>query len=238
VNFLSAASFLGHRRRDRVHGYDSFVYSVGWVVAWPGSGCLLIARCCATPAGSTMGDVLAYRMRQRPVRIRAGHLDAADLHTSTYSPQIAGAGGLVSLAAEHHQQAGPVDRHRGAGAIMILYVLIGRDEGHHLGADHQGHLAAVVHGLITIFPAGSCSGLRLLRHPWAGHPTQQPGQRDPRPGQPVYGKNELDFVSLALALVLGICSLPHVLMRFFHTRCQRQQVRRSLVWAIWSMVGF
>jgi cation/acetate symporter len=53
----------------------------------------------------------------------------------------------------------------------------------------------------------------------------------------LYGKNELDFVSLALALVLGICSLPHVLMRFY-TVPNAKQVRRSLVWAIWSMVGF
>jgi cation/acetate symporter len=52
-----------------------------------------------------------------------------------------------------------------------------------------------------------------------------------------YGKNELDFVSLALALVLGICSLPHVLMRFY-TVPDAKQARRSVVWAIWTMFVF
>jgi cation/acetate symporter len=53
----------------------------------------------------------------------------------------------------------------------------------------------------------------------------------------LYGNNELDFVSLALALVLGICSLPHVLMRFY-TVPDAREVRRSFRWAIWTMVVF
>jgi cation/acetate symporter len=52
-----------------------------------------------------------------------------------------------------------------------------------------------------------------------------------------YGHNELDFVSLALALVLGICSLPHVLIRFY-TVPNAVQARRSVVWAVCTMVVF
>ena len=42
----------------------------------------------------------------------------------------------------------------------------------------------------------------------------------------------LDFISLALALVLGTAGLPHVLMRFY-TVPTAKEARRSVVWAIW-----
>jgi cation/acetate symporter len=50
-----------------------------------------------------------------------------------------------------------------------------------------------------------------------------------------YGANatsKLNFLSLALALVLGTAGLPHVLMRFY-TVPTAKEARRSVVWAIW-----
>jgi cation/acetate symporter len=44
----------------------------------------------------------------------------------------------------------------------------------------------------------------------------------------------LDFVSLALALVLGTAGLPHVLMRFY-TVPTAKEARKSVVWAIWAI---
>src|SRR3954453_16861403 len=44
--------------------------------------------------------------------------------------------------------------------------------------------------------------------------------------------NPVDFVSLALALVLGTAGLPHILMRFY-TVPDAREARRSVVWAIW-----
>jgi cation/acetate symporter len=55
-----------------------------------------------------------------------------------------------------------------------------------------------------------------------------------------YGASDLskiDFLSLALALVLGTASLPHVLMRFY-TVPNAKEARRSVVWATWMMVIF
>ena len=48
----------------------------------------------------------------------------------------------------------------------------------------------------------------------------------------VSATSRLDFISLALALVLGTAGLPHVLMRFY-TVPTAQEARRSVVWAIW-----
>ena len=53
-----------------------------------------------------------------------------------------------------------------------------------------------------------------------------------------YGKTTLtkiDFISLALALVLGTAGLPHVLMRFY-TVPTAKAARKSVVWAI-SLIG-
>jgi cation/acetate symporter len=50
-----------------------------------------------------------------------------------------------------------------------------------------------------------------------------------------YGVNstsKLNFVSLALALVLGTAGLPHILQRFY-TVPNAKEARRSVVWAIW-----
>jgi cation/acetate symporter len=44
--------------------------------------------------------------------------------------------------------------------------------------------------------------------------------------------NPVDFVSLALALVLGTAGLPHILMRFY-TVPNAAEARSSVVWAIW-----
>jgi cation/acetate symporter len=53
----------------------------------------------------------------------------------------------------------------------------------------------------------------------------------------LYGANPIDFVSLALALVLGTAGLPHVLMRFY-TVPSAKEARRSVVWAIWIIGAF
>jgi cation/acetate symporter len=42
----------------------------------------------------------------------------------------------------------------------------------------------------------------------------------------------LDFISLAMALVLGTAGLPHILMRFYTVPTARE-ARKSVVWAIW-----
>ena len=77
---------------------------------------LLVAELLRNTGRFTMGDVLAFRMRQRPVRA------AAAISTLVVSffyllAQMAGAGGLVALLLDVHVgKAGPVRRHRGRRA--------------------------------------------------------------------------------------------------------------------------
>lgn len=232
-DFLSAASFLGIAGGIAVHGYDGFVYSVGWVVAWL-VGLLLIAEMLRNTGRFTMGDVVAYRMRQRSVRLAA----AASTLLISYVyllAQIAGAGGLVALLLNITNRSGQSLAIVVVGGLMIVYVLIGGMKGTTWVQIIKAALLLVCMSLMTVYLLGdfgfnfSSILMRATEHNKLGQAILSPGT--------LYGRNALDFVSLAIELVLGICSLPHVLMRFY-TVPNARQVRRSLVWAIWSMVAF
>src|SRR6187399_3525583 len=94
-DYLSAASFLGICGAIAVNGYDGFLYSIGFLVAWL-VALLLVAELLRNTGRFTMGDVLAFRMRQRPVRAAAA---TSTLAVSFFYllAQMAGAGGLIAL---------------------------------------------------------------------------------------------------------------------------------------------
>src|ERR671913_1986429 len=94
-DYLSAASFLGIAGAIAINGYDGFLYSIGFLVAWL-VALLLVAELLRNTGKFTMGDVLAYRMRQRPVRAAAA---TSTLVVSAFYllAQMAGAGGLIAL---------------------------------------------------------------------------------------------------------------------------------------------
>jgi cation/acetate symporter len=65
-DYMSAASFLGIAGLIALYGYDGFLYSIGFLVAWL-VALLLVAEFLRNSGRYTMADVLAFRMRQRPV---------------------------------------------------------------------------------------------------------------------------------------------------------------------------
>ena len=69
-DYLSAASFLGIAGAIALQGYDGFLYSIGFLVAWL-VALLLVAELMRNTGRFTMADVLSYRLKQRPVRMAA-----------------------------------------------------------------------------------------------------------------------------------------------------------------------
>ena len=67
-DYLSAASFLGIAGAIAVYGYDGFLYSIGFLVAWL-VALLLVAELLRNTGKFTMADVLSFRLRQRPVDV-------------------------------------------------------------------------------------------------------------------------------------------------------------------------
>jgi cation/acetate symporter len=235
-DYLSAASFLGIAGAIAVQGYDGFLFSVGFLVAWL-VPLLLVAERFRNTGRFTVGDVLSFRMRQRPVRAAAAN---ATLVISFFYmlAQMAGAGGLVALLLDVHSSGGQALVIGVVGVIMICYVLIGGMKGTTWVQIIKAALLLVCVTLMSVFILGkfgfSLSEVlgKAVQNNSLGQAALEPGAR--------YGKTgttKLDFVSLSLALVLGAAALPHVLMRFY-TVPNAKEARRSVVWAVWAMVLF
>ena len=230
-DYLSAASFLGIAGAIAVYGYDGFLYSIGFLVAWL-VALLLVAELLRNTGKFTMGDVLSFRMRRRPVRAAAA---VSTLVVSFFYllAQMAGAGGLVALLLNVSSKAGQALVVAVVGLLMIFYVLVGGMRGTTWVQIVKATLLIIGAGMLTAWVLGSF-GLNLSALLGEAAAKSSHGQAVLAPGLQ-YGKNtttKLDFVSLGLALVLGTAGLPHILMRFY-TVPSAKEARRTVVWAIW-----
>src|SRR5438270_8836469 len=121
-DYMSAASFLGIAGLIAFNGYDGFMYSVGFLVAYL-TVLLIVAEPLRNAGKYTMADVLAYRLNPKPVR---GMASLSTLVVSTFYmiAQMVGAGALVALLLK----GSFVTYHMavvGVGILMIVYVVFG-----------------------------------------------------------------------------------------------------------------
>jgi len=233
-DYLSAASFLGIAGAISLYGYDGFLYSIGFLVAWL-VVLLLVAEPLRNSGRYTMADVLHLRLRDR--RVRA----AAAVSTLTVSlfyllAQMAAAGGLVNLLLGVRSGGGQDITIAVVGLLMIFYVLVGGMRGTTWVQIVKAMiltLGAAVTTFWVLAKAGfDVSG--LLSHAAAASPA---GNAVLGPGLEYGGSTttRLDFISLSLALVLGTAGLPHVLTRLY-TVPDGREARRSVIWTVW-LVG-
>jgi cation/acetate symporter len=232
-DYLSAASFLGIAGAIAVNGYDGFLYSVGFLVAWL-TALLLVAELLRNVGRFTMGDVLSFRMRQRPVRAAAA---VSTLVVSFFYllAQMAGAGGLISLLLGIPNSPGIFDGQALViflvGVVMIIYVLYGGMRGTTWVQIIKATLLVIGAAVMTVWVLG-LFGFNLSSVFGAADANSTTNLLN---AGNQYGKtatSKIDFLSLAVALVLGTAGLPHVLMRFY-TVPNAQEARRSVNWAIW-----
>src|SRR5450755_2192112 len=121
-DYMSAASFLGIAGIIAFQGYDGFMYSVGWLVAYL-TVLLLIAEPLRNAGKYTMADVLAYRLKARPVRAMAS-LSTLTVSTFYMVAQMVGAGALVALLLKG-SGISYKEAVIGVGILMIVYVVFG-----------------------------------------------------------------------------------------------------------------
>ncbi len=240
-DYLSAASFLGIAGAIAVYGYDGFLYSIGFLVAWL-VALLLVAEMLRNTGRFTMADVLSFRLKQGPVRT------AAALSTLTVSlfyllAQMAGAGGLVALLLDISDRTGQSIVIAVVGVLMIVYVLVGGMKGTTWVQIIKAALLITGAGLMTIlvlakFGFNISTIIGSAQDMVSGSASEAVAARDVAAPGAQYGGSEtskLNFISLGLALVLGTAGLPHVLMRFY-TVPTAKEARRSVVWAI-ALIG-
>ncbi|OKJ32009.1 solute symporter family protein [Streptomyces sp. CB01580] len=235
-DYMSAASFLGIAGAIALFGYDGFLYSIGFLVAWL-VALLLVAEPLRNSGRYTMGDVLAYRMRQRPVRTAAG-VSTIVVSIFYLLAQMAGAGVLVALLLGITSDAGKILIVALVGVLMIVYVTIGGMKG--------TTWVQMVKAVLLIAGALLMTFLVLLKFDFnvsdllgtaaakSGHGAAflEPGLK-----YGATGTSKLDFLSLGIALVLGTAGLPHILIRFY-TVPTAKAARKSVNWAIGIIGAF
>ncbi|MFD3410517.1 cation acetate symporter [Streptomyces cyaneofuscatus] len=235
-DYMSAASFLGIAGAIALFGYDGFLYSIGFLVAWL-VALLLVAEPLRNSGRYTMGDVLAYRMRQRPVRTAAG---TSTIVVSIFYllAQMAGAGVLVSLLLGITSDFGKIVIVALVGVLMILYVTIGGMKG--------TTWVQMVKAVLLIAGTLLITFLILLKFNFnisdlLGTAASNSGKGaaflEPGLKYGVTGVSKLDFISLGIALVLGTAGLPHILIRFY-TVPTAKAARKSVNWAIGIIGAF
>ncbi|MEV0551232.1 solute symporter family protein [Nocardia salmonicida] len=240
-DYLSAASFLGIAGAIAVYGYDGFLYSIGFLVAWL-VALLLVAEMLRNTGKFTMADVLSFRLKEGPVRT------AAALTTLTVSlfyllAQMAGAGGLVALLLDISSRTGQSIVIAAVGVLMIVYVLVGGMKGTTWVQIIKAVLLIAGAALMTVmvlakFGFNFSDILGAAQESVSESTNKAVAARDVLAPGAQYGGSEmskLNFLSLGLALVLGTAGLPHVLMRFY-TVPTAKEARRSVVWAI-GLIG-
>lgn len=233
-DYMSAASFLGISGAIALSGYDGFLYSIGFLVAWL-VALLLVAELLRNSGRFTMADQLAFRMRQRPVRTAAA-TSTVVVSIFYLLAQMVGAGALVALLLGVDSQTAKNLTIAGVGVLMIFYVTVGGMKGTTWVQIVKAVLLMTGTVLITVlvlakfnFNISDMLGTAADKS-GAGKAFLEPGLK--------YGvstTSRIDFISLGLALVLGTAGLPHILIRFYTVPTARQ-ARKSVLWAI-GLIG-
>jgi len=233
-DYMSAASFLGISGAIALYGYDGFLYSIGFLVAWL-VALLLIAELLRNSGRFTMADQLAYRMRQTPVRSAAA---TSTIVVSIFYllAQMVGAGSLVGLLLGVTSPGLKNLVIVLVGVLMIIYVTFGGMKGTTWVQIVKAVLLMLGTVLITFLVLVKF-GFNLSDLLGAAAEKSGKGEAFLQPGQ-LYGKDlvgKFDFLSLGLALVLGTAGLPHILIRFYTTPTALA-ARKSVLWAI-GLIG-
>ena len=254
-DYMSAASFLGIAGLIAFNGYDGFMYSVGWLVAYL-TVLFLIAEPMRNTGKYTMADVLAYRMSPVPVRSAAAFSTVA-VSASYMMAQMIGAGSLIKiLIPTLDTNLKPYFQWEIfgtrldpsitlVGVLMMVYVIAG------------GMVATtwvqIIKAVLLMGGAILLSFLVLLHFGFnighffdavAGVKDKVTGLNFTQPGILYkYGQKQvfgidlalIDNISLGMALILGTAGLPHILMRFF-TVPDGKAARASVAWAM-GLIG-
>ncbi len=240
-DYMSAASFLGIAGLVAMNGFDGLIYSTGWLVGWP-IILFLIAEPLRNLGKYTFADVVAYRLRQTPVRI-AAVIGTMSVVLTYLIAQMVGAGTLIKLLFNLDYTVAVVI----VGCVMLTYVLFG------------GMIATTWVQIIKacLLLGGAVAMATIVLYKFGFNPTNLFAQAaktgcDPNAASGsqlfCYGQQVLepgtkvvtgawDAVSLGLALMFGTAGLPHILMRFY-TVPDATQARQSVVWATIWIGGF
>jgi cation/acetate symporter len=224
-DYMSAASFLGIAGLVALRGYDGMIYATGWLVGWPAL-MFLIAEPLRNLGKYTFADVVAFRLRQGPVRVASAFGGILTLIFYVLA-QMVGAGNLIRLMFGMPYEWAVI----AVGAVMLAYVLFG------------GMIATtwvqIIKAILLLFGVSLLTIFVLAHFNFSlgelyGAVAARYGQAALEPGGLV--TDPIDAVSLGLALMFGLLGLPHILMRFY-TVPDARAARDSVLYAT-GFIGY
>jgi cation/acetate symporter len=233
-DYMSAASFLGISGAIALSGYDGFLYSIGFLVAWL-VALLLVAEMLRNSGRYTMADQLAFRMKQTPVRMAAA-TSTVVVSVFYLLAQMVGAGTLVALLLD--VQSGAIKNLTilGVGVLMIFYVTVGGMKGTTWVQIVKAVLLMAGSALIVVLVLAKFHfNISDLLGTAASNSGKGQAFLEPGLKYGVTTTSKIDFLSLGIALVLGTAGLPHILIRFYTVPTSRD-ARKSVLWAI-GLIG-
>jgi cation/acetate symporter len=246
-DYLSAASFLGIAGLISIWGYDGFMYSVGWLVAYI-TVLLVIAEPCRNIGKYTLADILAYRNDPKATRI-VGAISVITVSTFYLTAQMVGGGVLVKTLIGIEYEISVIV----VGVLMLGYVLFGGMVATTWVQIIKAVLLVLASIVLVIMvwsqygffgdflsnvvadPKVQARVAQILGDSARNMSPTDLGQRFLEPG--LLFKAPIDQISLGMALVFGTAGLPHILMRFF-TVPTAQAARTSVLWAMGIIGGF
>jgi cation/acetate symporter len=227
-DYLSAASFLGIAGLIFLYGFDGFLYSIGFLVAFL-TVMFLLAERMRNAGKFTIADVLSFRLREQPARVAAamGTLAVVAFYLIA---QMVGAGVLIEkLVGISFPLAVLI-----TGTFMLCYVVFGGMVATTWVQIIKAVLLMAGITVMSIFVLGKVgfNPIELFNRADANKGAESTFSLGPG----TFLASPIDTVSLGLALVLGTAGLPHILMRFF-TVPNAKAARSSVVWAMF-LIGF
>jgi cation/acetate symporter len=227
-DYLSAASFLGIAGLIYIYGFDGFLYSIGFLVAFL-TVMFLMAERMRNSGKFTIADVLSFRLRERPARTAAA-LGTLAVVAFYLIAQMVGAGVLIqALVGIDFPLAVLL-----TGAFMLCYVVFGGMVATTWVQIVKAVLLMAGIIVMSLFVLGKVGFNPVELFNRAESNTTAESTFSLGPG--TFLAKPIDTVSLGLALVLGTAGLPHILMRFY-TVPNGKAARTSVVWAMF-VIGF
>jgi len=227
-DYMSAASFLGITGLIAFYGFDGFMYSVGFLVAYL-TVLFLVAEPLRNAGKYTMADLISFRLHGKGVRAVAA-ISTLVVGLFYMIAQMVGAGSLVDLLVPQFSYTAAIVV---VGALMLCYVMFG------------GMLATTWVQIIKaalLLAAALAISIMVVAH--FGYSLPQlfaasanvnvagKGVNLMQSGLLYAGRHgALNLLSLGLALILGTAGLPHILMRFY-TVPTAKAARTSVMWAM------
>jgi cation/acetate symporter len=235
-DYLSAASFLGITGLVAFYGYDGFIYAIGFLAGWI-VALFLVAEPLRAIGKYTFADALTSKFKSRRIRLAAA-ISTLVVSVFYLIPQMVGAGSIVGPLLGLDYEVGVIviglvviGIVATAGMVsttwvqfikgfLLLIAVIALTVGvlAYVGLGPFAFIGDVINSMLTL-PSGKIV---------SGEQFMSPGMKYTNP---------LDFVSLALALILGTAALPHILIRYY-TVPKPADARRSTVVAIIVMGVF